>query len=132
MRAYSPDLRLRILADRDRGRTTRAVATKYDVSASWGRRLKQRRRQTGDIAPRPQTQLGRLRRPTPRGHPPNAGRHTERTTPAAATDRRPLHLVAGRRRPGPEREKKVSRAAEQDRPDVALQRHRLRLGNLDT
>jgi DDE superfamily endonuclease len=30
--------------------------------------------------------------------------------------------VAGGRRPGPEREKKVSRAAEQDRPDVAAQR----------
>ena len=54
MRAYSPDLRLRILADCDRGLTTRAVATKYDVSESWVRRLQQRRRQTGEIAPRPQ------------------------------------------------------------------------------
>jgi transposase len=34
--------------------------------------------------------------------------------------------VAGRRRTGPEREKKVPRAAEQDRPDVAAQRHQWR------
>jgi transposase len=54
MRAYSPDLRQRILADCDRGLTSRAVATKYGVSESWVRRLKQRRRQTGEVAPRPQ------------------------------------------------------------------------------
>jgi transposase len=34
--------------------------------------------------------------------------------------------VAGRRRPGVEREKKVTRAAEQDRPDVAAQRQEWR------
>jgi len=34
--------------------------------------------------------------------------------------------VASGRRPGPEREKKVSRAAEQDRPDVAAQRQQWR------
>ncbi len=53
MRAYSPDLRQRILADCDRGLTTRVVATKYTVSESWVRRLKQRRRQTGEVTPRP-------------------------------------------------------------------------------
>src|SRR5215475_4925110 len=52
MRAYSPALRQRVLADCDRGLTTRAVATKYSVSESWVRRLKQRRRQTGEVAPR--------------------------------------------------------------------------------
>ena len=56
MHAYSLDLRLRVLADCDRGLSTRAVATKYSVSESWVRRLKQRRRQTGELAPR---------RPTP-------------------------------------------------------------------
>jgi transposase len=35
--------------------------------------------------------------------------------------------VAGSRRPGPQREKKVSRAAEQDRPDVAAQRQQWRV-----
>src|SRR2546423_11680520 len=52
MRAYSPDLRQRVLADCDRGLTTRVVATKYSVSESWVRRLKQRRRTTGETAPR--------------------------------------------------------------------------------
>jgi transposase len=54
MRAYSPDLRQRVLADCDRGLTTRAVATKYDVSESWVRRLKQRRQATGETAARAQ------------------------------------------------------------------------------
>jgi len=53
MRAYSLDLRQRVLADCDRGLSTRAVATKYTVSESWVRLLKQRRRQTGETAPRP-------------------------------------------------------------------------------
>jgi len=55
MRAYSLDLRQRILQDGDLGQSTRTVATKYSVSESWVRRLKQRRRQTGEIAPRPST-----------------------------------------------------------------------------
>ncbi len=53
MHAYSLDLRTRILADSDRGLSTRVVATKYAVSESWVRRLKQRRRETGEVAPRP-------------------------------------------------------------------------------
>ena len=52
MRAYSIDLRERVLADCGVGMTTRAVATKYRVSASWVRRLKQRRAATGETAPR--------------------------------------------------------------------------------
>ena len=52
MEAYSMDLRRRILKDVDAGMSTRAVATKYDVSESWVRRLKQRRRECGEVAPR--------------------------------------------------------------------------------
>ena len=52
MQAYSLDLRKRILEDLDHGITTREVALKYRVSESWIRRLKQRRRETGEIAPR--------------------------------------------------------------------------------
>jgi transposase len=52
MQAYSMDLRNRILEDCDAGIGTREVATKYRVSESWVRRLKQRRRETGEIAPR--------------------------------------------------------------------------------
>jgi len=52
MRAYSLDLRERVLADCDAGCSNDEVARKYRVSASWIRRLNQRRRQTGSIEPR--------------------------------------------------------------------------------
>jgi len=64
MKAYSMDLRERVLADCDAGMQTRSVATKYRVSESWIRRLKQRRRDHGELAPRP-----RRRMPEPRWLP---------------------------------------------------------------
>jgi transposase len=51
MKAYSMDLRQRVLADCDAGLATQAVAQKFSVSASWVRRLQQRRRQTGHVGP---------------------------------------------------------------------------------
>lgn len=54
MRAYSMDLRERVIRDSDAGMMADAVAEKYDVSGSWVRWLKQRRRETGEIGPRPQ------------------------------------------------------------------------------
>lgn len=51
MKPYSMDLRQRVLQDCDAGLATKQVAAKYRVSASWVRRLKQRRRQTGQVAP---------------------------------------------------------------------------------
>lgn len=53
MKAYSMDLRERVLAMCDAGRTTREVAQVFDVSEPWVRRLKQRRRDEGIIGPRP-------------------------------------------------------------------------------
>jgi transposase len=53
MKSYSLDLRERVLQDCDGGMETRPVAGKYRVSESWVRRLKQRRRETGETAPRP-------------------------------------------------------------------------------
>ena len=53
MRAYSKDLRERVLADCDEGMGATAVAAKYRVSESWVRRLKQRRKATGETEPRP-------------------------------------------------------------------------------
>jgi transposase len=52
MKPYSMDLRERVLADCDAGLPTGPVAAKYRVSPSWVRRLKQRRRETGEVAPR--------------------------------------------------------------------------------
>jgi transposase len=52
MPAYSMDLRTRVLAALDTGDPTAAVADPFAVSPAWVRRLAQRRRQTGEIAPR--------------------------------------------------------------------------------
>lgn len=51
-KAYSADLRARVLAACDRGQGTKAVAERFAVSESWVRRVKQRRSATGEIAPR--------------------------------------------------------------------------------
>lgn len=51
--AYSQDLRDRVLAARDKGLKTKEVARLFVVSASWVRRLMQRRRECGETAPRP-------------------------------------------------------------------------------
>jgi transposase len=53
MEAYSIDLRSRVLAACDAGKKTKAVAAQFSVSPAWIRRLKQRRREQGTIAPRP-------------------------------------------------------------------------------
>ena len=49
MEAYSLDLRRRVLAACDAGNGTKAVADLFEVSPSWVRRLKQRRRELGTI-----------------------------------------------------------------------------------
>ena len=54
MRAYSMDLRERARLDSDAGMKAADVAAKYRVSGSWVRLLKQRRRETGEGAPRVQ------------------------------------------------------------------------------
>ena len=53
MNAYSMDLRRRVLAACDSGQATKVVAKRFGVSPAWVRRLKQRRREDGQIAPRP-------------------------------------------------------------------------------
>jgi len=50
--AYSQDLRDRVLAAYDRGMTSGQIAQTFAVSASWARRVKQRRRETGETTPR--------------------------------------------------------------------------------
>ena len=53
MKSYSMDLRERVLAMCDAGRSTHEVAKVFHVSESWIRRLKQRRREDGKITQRP-------------------------------------------------------------------------------
>jgi len=126
VQAYSLDLRTRVLADCDRGLGTRAVATKFSVSESWVRRLKQRRRQNGEVIPR-----------QPRPRQPTLTPHLDRIRELVAThpdatleELRALlgvavcvaTLWAAVRRLGLTVKKKVLRAAEQDRPDVKQKR----------
>src|SRR5262245_42632987 len=65
-KAYSADLRQRVLADSDQGMTTAQLAAKYTVSPAWARRLKQPRRETGELEPR-------TGRPGPARHLAGAG-----------------------------------------------------------
>lgn len=50
---YSHDLRSRVLAAYDRGMKTKQIADIFAVSPSWLRRVKQRRRETGETTHRP-------------------------------------------------------------------------------
>jgi len=55
MAASSMDLRLRVLRDADASMPSDELAEQYAVSRAWVDRLKQRRRETGEMAPRTQT-----------------------------------------------------------------------------
>ncbi len=57
--AYSMDLRERVIADSDAGLSSKELAERYHVSRPWVDALKQRRRETGSIAPRKQTKFRR-------------------------------------------------------------------------
>jgi len=62
VRAYSKDLRERVLAARDLGEPTKAVADRFAVSPAWVRRLVQRRRESGSRdVPAARTAPGRPR-----------------------------------------------------------------------
>lgn len=49
---YSQDLRDRVLAANDRGLPTQQIAETFQVSKAWVRRIKQRRRETGETTAR--------------------------------------------------------------------------------
>lgn len=52
MQPYSQEFRAQVLVACDAGEGTRAVAVRFQVSDSWVRRIKQQRRETGQIAPK--------------------------------------------------------------------------------
>jgi transposase len=52
MKAYSKEFRRDVLAACDAGGGTREVAIRFGVSASWVRRIKQERRESGKMAPK--------------------------------------------------------------------------------
>lgn len=51
MPPYSTEFRREVLAACDAGEGTRAVATRFKVSESWVRRIKQERRELGKLGP---------------------------------------------------------------------------------
>jgi transposase len=59
MRSYSQDLRLKVLGAYDRGMDSRAIAEAFGVSTAWVRRVRQRRREHGELTSRPR--VGRPR-----------------------------------------------------------------------
>lgn len=50
---YSVDLRSRVLGAYDRGMETKEISENFRVSPAWARRVKQRRREHGELTPRP-------------------------------------------------------------------------------
>ena len=52
MEPYSTEVRGEVLAACDANEGTRVIAVRFKVSESWVRRVKQRRRETGQIAPK--------------------------------------------------------------------------------
>jgi transposase len=127
--AYSLDLRERVARACDEQRGTRAqMAELFHVSVSWVRRLLQRRRETGSLAPRPHAGG-----PAPKMDPDRCDRllvlvtQQPDATLAELRDRlqAPVHSSTIARtltRLGITVKKKVSQAAEQDRPDVRHKR----------
>jgi len=88
MRAYSVDLRQRVLAACDDGAGTAEAAETFAVSESWVRRIKQRRREGGEVAPRVRGRTG----PVPilaahRGRLAELARAEPDLTPAEYRDR---------------------------------------------
>ena len=55
--AYSMDLRERVINDAEAGVPTKVLAARYHVSIAWVDALKQRKRETGSIAPKQQTKF---------------------------------------------------------------------------
>ena len=52
MKAIATEVRAQVLAACAAGEGTRVVAVRFKVSESWVRRVKQRRRETGQVAPK--------------------------------------------------------------------------------
>jgi transposase len=55
--AYSMDLRERVIGDAEAGMPSQELAARYHVSRAWVDALKQRKRETGVIAPRKQVKF---------------------------------------------------------------------------
>ena len=127
MQAYSMDLRERALLDSDAGMKAADVAVKYRVSGSWVRLLKQRRRETGEVAPRVQRHGAAPDVGAAPAHPGRAdrgatGSHLSRAEGRARHAGQSGDDLARGGGSGRDRQKKTVRPSEHDRPDVAAAR----------
>ena len=81
-------LRSRVLRDADAGLPSKDIAVKYAVSRAWVDRVKQRRRETGELAPRKQTTFrGRSLSPDRRNAPRRVDHRPARCHPRRAARR---------------------------------------------
>ena len=129
MRPYSQDLRDRVVAACDAGELTREeIAEEFDVSTSWIRRLLQRRREEGHYGAK---QGKRGRKPVIVGQSLTQLDQLVEERPDATLEELRDHTSAScslvtisntLKRLGYRRKKRLSRAAEQDRPDVKEKR----------
>jgi len=124
MRPFGDDLRLRIHEACQAGDSTAEVAERFGVSTAFVRRLKQRFRQTGSLAPQAGGRGPARKLAAHEDALRQAVRERPDATPAEHKDR--LKLPASRvtvwralRRLRLTRKKKSTHAAERDRPDVA-------------
>jgi len=129
MRPFSDDLRLRIHEARQAGESTAEVAERFGVSTAFVRRLQQRFRLTGCLAPRPHggglapklaRREGELRRAAAERPDATPEEHRERLRLPASR----VTVWRAMRRLGLTRKKKSTHASERDRPDVAKARRR--------
>lgn len=124
MRAYTLEFRKRVLADCDAGMKTKPVALKYGVSRTWVRALKQRRRETGEIAPRigggRKPKIDRVRLAALVREQPDATLAELRERLAITCSLSAIWMALDALRIT--FKKKMLHAAEQERPDVAQRR----------
>ena len=131
MAAYPLDLRKRVVRAYDRGVAPAAVAAQFEVSLAWVHRLVQRRRETGSIAPRKQTNSAtgsvggpEVRRPRSLLAPRPDATLTELRD--ALPTRRQSARSGGPSTNWDSPSKKTVHADEQRRPDVVAERRRWR------
>lgn len=134
MQAYSKEFRREVLAACDAGGKTRAVAQRFDVSESWVRRIKQERRESGKTAP-----CTTRRRTSAWTKEADRIRAAIQRTPDLTLDELKAELQTSLSRTTLCRalrhlkltlKKKVLRASEQQRPDVAERRATWRVWQL--
>jgi transposase len=122
---YSQDLRDRVLRAYDRGMRTKQIAETFGVSPAWARRVKQRRRETGETRAKPMGGPGVT--VVDRGQLAALVREHPDATLAELREYLGVQcalstLCMALKKMGLSFKKKTIHAAEQDRPDVAEKR----------